>query len=546
MSGKRSRTAPIVLCRLSLCLLLAFGVTACGARDSRNDTQTAAALRTGEEDGLRTGEEDGLRTGEEDGLRTGEEDGLRTGGEDEARTGGTDTSGIVLGDEQFDEYLPLLAGKRVALFSNHTGIVGDRTSATDHGPSAVSTATDHGASGISTATGFAAPNASTATDRAFPDASSALGLVDPDRPFGTDPDGRETVYGEHILDALLSHGVDVTLIFSPEHGFRGTEDAGAAVADSVDEQTGIPILSLYGGDGPLRAARQNTDRFDILVADLQDVGLRYYTYYLTLYSLMDICSTTGRKVLILDRPNPNGFYVDGPILQERYRSGVGRLPIPIVYGMTWGELAGMINGEGWLSAGKDACDLTVIPCRNYTHQMKYALIRCPSPNLKDMRAVYLYASTCFFENTAMSVGRGTEFPFETFGSPELKGIAGCSFAFTPRSMPGALNPPLRDKTCYGEDLRTIPLEEIWENGIDPSYLIRAYQAYGRTTGGGSFWGKPDGTGIYWIDRLSGSDALRTMVEEGKTPEEIKASWQEECRAFREQRKPYLLYEDIAD
>jgi hypothetical protein len=146
----------------------------------------------------------------------------------------------------------------------------------------------------------------------------------------------------------------------------------------------------------------------------------------------------------------------------------------------------------------------------------------------------------------MSVGRGTEFPFETFGSPELKGIAGCSFAFVPRSMPGALNPPLRDKTCYGEDLRTIPLEEIWENGIDPSYLIRTYQAYGRATGGGSFWGKPDGKGIYWIDRLSGSDALRTMVEEGKTAEEIKASWQEECRAFREQRKPYLLYEDIAD
>ena len=516
MSGKRSRTAPIVLCRLSLCLLLAFGVTACGARDSRNDTQTAAALRTGEEDGLRTGGEDEARPGEEDGLRIGEEDA--------GSTDGTDGSGIVLGDEQFDEYLPLLAGKRVALFSNHTGIVGDRTSATDHAASAVSNP----------------------TDPAAPDASITLDLADPDRPFGTDPDGRETVYGEHILDALLAHGVDVTLIFSPEHGFRGTEDAGAAVADSVDEQTGIPILSLYGGDGPLRAARQNTDRFDILVADLQDVGLRYYTYYLTLYSLMDICSTTGREVLILDRPNPNGFYVDGPILQERYRSGVGRLPIPIVYGMTWGELAGMINGEGWLSAGKDACDLTVIPCRNYTHQMKYALIRCPSPNLKDLRAVYLYASTCFFENTAMSVGRGTEFPFETFGSPELKGIAGFSFAFTPRSMPGALNPPLRDKTCYGEDLRTIPLEEIWENGIDPSYLIRAYQAYGRTTGGDFFWGKPDGKGIYWIDRLSGSDALRTMVEEGKTAEEIKASWQEECRAFREQRKPYLLYEDIAD
>jgi len=247
--------------------------------------------------------------------------------------------------------------------------------------------------------------------------------------------------------------------------------------------------------------------------------------------------------VILDRPNPNGFYVDGPIMREEYMSNVGRLPIPTVYGMTWGELAGMINGEGWLLAGVNACDLTVIPCRNYTHSTKTALIRNPSPNLKDMRAVYLYASTCYFENTKVSVGRGTDFPFEAYGSPFLEGAEGFDFTFTPRSMSGALEPPFMDELCYGEDLRGVPIEEIWQAGINLDYLIRAYNAYAQTSPEDSFWGEPDGKGRYWVDRLSGSAELRTMIEAGKTAGEIKATWQEDIDAFLVQRRPYLLYDE---
>lgn len=405
---------------------------------------------------------------------------------------------VVLGDEQFEEYLPLLEGKRVALFSNQTGIVGNETSLT--------------------------------------------GEEDVDTHFGLDADGNAVVYGEHILDALLSRGVNVVAIFSPEHGFRGTEDAGAQVSDSVDVKTGVPILSLYK-DSTHAPADEDMAKFDTVVVDMQDVGLRYYTYYISMYYLMDACAKADKEFIILDRPNPNGFYVDGPLMQEEYKSNVGRLSIPVVYGMTWGELAQMINGEGWLTAGKNASRLTVIPCRNYTHQTKTSLIRNPSPNLKDMRAVYLYASTCFFENTQVSVGRGTEYPFEVYGSPYLEGNAEFPFTFTPQSMSGALEPPFMDQICYGKDLRDIPIEEIWEAGINVEYLVSAYNAYqaaGRTE---NFWGSQYSDGHYWIDKLSGSDALRKMIEAGSTPEEIKDSWQEDIQKFKEQRKPYLLYPD---
>lgn len=323
---------------------------------------------------------------------------------------------VILGDEQLDVYLPLLEGKRVALFSNHTGIVGDKT--------------------------------------------SSAGEWSVDTHFGLDADGNELIYGEHILDVLVAEGVNVVAVFSPEHGFRGTEDAGETIDDSVDEKTGVPLLSLYEDEDTHSPAQEDMDKFDILLVDMQDVGLRYYTYYLSMYYLMDACARDGKEFIILDRPNPNGFYVDGPILKEEYKSNVGQLPIPVVHGMTWGELAQMINGEGWLSSGKDACDLTVIPCQNYTHQTKTALIRNPSPNIKNMRAVYLYASTCFFENTQMSVGRGTEFPFEAYGSPYVKGLEGFDFVFAPVSMSGALEPPFMNQECYGVDLRNVPIEEI--------------------------------------------------------------------------------------
>ena len=325
--------------------------------------------------------------------------------------GGSNTStntksSIILGNEQFDTYIPLLEGKRVALFSNHTGIVGDVTS-------------------------------SEIEENDNYDNNSSSDLIH----FGLDADGNNLSYGEHILDALLRYGVNVTAIFSPEHGFRGTEDAGANIDDFVDEKTGIPILSLYANNTHSPSS-EDMGKFDALIVDMQDVGLRYYTYYISMYYLMDACAVAGKEFIILDRPNPNGFYVDGPILKDAYKSGVGQLPIPVVYGMTWGELAQMINGEGWLTAVKNACKLTVIPCKNYTHQTKTRLIRNPSPNIKDMRAVYLYASTCFFENTAVSLGRGTEFPFEAYGSPYLKGVEGFDFTFTPVSMSGATEHPL--------------------------------------------------------------------------------------------------------
>ena len=414
---------------------------------------------------------------------------------------------VILGDEQFGEYLPLLEGKRIALFTNHTGIVGDKNS------------------GL-----------------------GAIDSADPTLiPFGTNAAGEEITYGEHILDALLERDVDVTAVFSPEHGFRGTEDAGADVENSVDEKTGVPILSLYSGNSHY-PSQADMDRFDTLVVDIQDVGLRYYTYYISMFYLMDACAANGKEVIILDRPNPNGFYVDGPILKDEYKSGVGMLPIPVVHGMTLGELAQMINTEGWLEAGVNACDLHVIPCRNYNHRVKTSLICRPSPNLKDMRAVYLYASTCFFEKTAVSVGRGTDFPFEVYGSPYLDedtfhpAQGTVPFTFIPQSMSGAQNPPFEGEECVGADLRDIPISEVWDNGINLSYLIDAYNSVKNATPEVGFWGKPSGD-QYWIDTLSGGSELRTMIEDGKTAEEIKASWQEDIESFKEQRKPYLLYEE---
>ena len=410
---------------------------------------------------------------------------------------------VVLGDEQFDAYLPLLAGKKVALFSNQSGIVGDLSS----------------------------------DDGTVPDGTD-VSLI----PFGTDGSGNPVSYGPHLLDELLSRGISVEAIFTPEHGFRGTSDAGSGDSADVDPKTGVPILPLYENGRNGSPSAQETDLFDVLLVDIQDVGLRYYTYHITLLHLMDACAKAGKKVIILDRPNPNGFYVDGPILQDGFHSGVGALPIPVVHGMTLGELAQMINGEGWLDAGKNSCDLTVIPCKNYTHADRYRLLRAPSPNLKDMRAVYLYASTCFFENTVVSVGRGTPHPFEIYGTPYLEGDPAHDFSFTPKSLEGAKNPPFEGKACYGADLRDIPLDRILSGGVDPTYLIDAYTAVMATHPEVDFFGTADKQGRYFADLLSGSDALRRMITEGRSAEEIRASWQPEVSAFCEKRKPYLLYD----
>ena len=404
---------------------------------------------------------------------------------------------IIPGDARFDEYIPYLLGKRVALFSNHTGIVTES---------------------MDVVTGGADGSA--------------------DVPLGLDRSGKKVGY-RHVLDVLLARDINVTAIFSPEHGFRGTADDGSSIADSRDERTGIPVFSLYGTDvhGP---SAESLDLFDSLVIDMQDVGLRYYTYYICMFYLMGACASGRKKVWILDRPNPNGFYTDGPMLEERFRSGIGMLPVPVVHGMTWGELAGMIDGEGWLPTGKNSCDFTVVKCLQYSHSKKARLSTCPSPGLKSMRAVYLYSSLCFFENTPVSVGRGTGHPFEMYGSPLMEGDGG-RFSFVPSPMIGASDPPMKGESCRGEDLREKPLEQIWEEKINLRYLADAYRDIHSGHPEEPFFGHPDSKGRFWLDKLCGTDQVRKMIEAGALPDEIRDSWKDGLDAFRRQREPYLLY-----
>lgn len=333
---------------------------------------------------------------------------------------------------------------------------------------------------------------------------------------------------EHLVDLLIRNKVDLVGIFSPEHGFRGTADAGEHVASSVDEKTGVPVWSLYGGGGGKPSA-DKMRTFDVLLFDLQDVGLRFYTYYASMARLMDACAEHNKKMIVLDRPNPNGFYVDGPILDMKHKSGVGWLPIPVVHGMTLGELALMINGEKWLPQGR-ICDVTVIPCENYTHQTKYELPVAPSPNLPNTQSIYLYPSTCLFEGTVMSLGRGTSFPFQAYGHPNFKGSG---FSFTPRSVPGAKNPPLLNKKCYGVDLRNVSHEQIWENRFDLSYVIDAYK---NLKMGDKFF-------TNFFEKLVGVDYIRQDIIAGKSAQEIKEKWFCDVLRFKQQRRPYLLYDE---
>ena len=334
--------------------------------------------------------------------------------------------------------------------------------------------------------------------------------------------------GEHLLDRLISDSIRVTALFSPEHGFRGTADAGEHVSSNVDSKTGIPILSLYDGK-TTRPSSASMRQFDVLLVDIQDVGLRYYTYYITMCRLLQACADEQKPVIILDRPNPNGHLVDGPILDLRYKSGVGLLPIPILHGMTLGELAKMAIGEGWLSM-RHPLQLTVIPCAGYTHHTPYVLQVPPSPNLPNMRAVYLYPSLCYFEATPVSVGRGTDHPFQLYGHPQMKGRA---FTFTPESRPGAKTPPLLGKQCQGVDLTGLSESELYSKGIDLSYLIDAYRDLGM---GDKFF-------TDFFEKLVGVSWVRQMIQQGSSADDIRARWQGDVQRFKEQRKPYLMYEE---
>lgn len=333
-----------------------------------------------------------------------------------------------------------------------------------------------------------------------------------------------TTEGKHILDKMLEEHIDVVAVVAPEHGFRGKADAGEHINSSTDAKTGLPIWSLYTAKSRRLTAEQ-VAQFDVVVVDMQDVGLRFYTYYITMLSVMRSAAEGGKSVVIFDRPNPNGMYVDGPILDMKYKSGVGALPIPVVHGLTMGEIAKMAIGEGWCKA----CKVDVVRCKNYTHQTRYTLPIAPSPNLRSMQAVYLYPSTCLFEGTICSLGRGTEHPFELYGHPSFKSY----FSFTPRSIAGAKSPKHLDKVCYGVDLRGLTHEEIIANGFNLEYLIDAYKRLG--VGNDFFNG--------FFEKLVGVEYIRTMIIEGKSAEEIRAKWQGDVEKFKVLRRKYLLYEE---
>lgn len=334
----------------------------------------------------------------------------------------------------------------------------------------------------------------------------------------------------HLLDTLLASHMNIVKVFSPEHGFRGNVSDGIRISDTIDEQTGIPIVSLYGDHR--KPSLSDLDDVDVVVYDIQDVGARFYTYISTLHLVMEACATSGTPLMIFDRPNPNGFYVDGPVLDTAYRSFVGMDPVPVVYGMTPGEYALMLNGEGWLRGGV-TCDVQVVKCKNYSHRRFYEPPVPPSPNLPNLRAVYLYPSLCFFEGTMMSVGRGTDTPFEIYGHPEYPDKL---FSFKPESRPGAsLHPKYEGETCYGVDLRNIPEKFIRDNKmLVLDWLIDAFHEMGD---------RQDFFNAYF-DKLAGSDQLRKQILAGKNKYSIRASWKKDLDHFKTIRKKYLLYPDF--
>ena len=336
------------------------------------------------------------------------------------------------------------------------------------------------------------------------------------------------VAGVPLLDTLLALKVDVVKVFAPEHGFRGNADAGEHVASGVDKLTGLPVVSLYGKHK--KPTAQDLQDVDLLVFDIQDVGVRFYTYTGTLHYVMEACAELGKPLMVFDRPNPNGFYVDGPVLDTAHRSFVGMHPVPLVHGMTIGEYAGMINGEGWLKGGV-RCDLTVIPCIGYDHAVFYELPVRPSPNLPNMAAVYLYPSLGLFEGTIVSVGRGTDRPFQCIGYPGA-GLGG--FTFTPRSVPGAKDPPYKDKLCTGMDLAEYGrFFTRLEPQLHLHWLIGFHQACAdRATFFTAFF-----------DKLAGGTALRTAIQAGQDEAHIRASWKPGLDAFKRIRAKYLLYDD---
>jgi uncharacterized protein YbbC (DUF1343 family) len=386
---------------------------------------------------------------------------------------------IKTGAEQTDIYLPLLKGKKVGILTNQTGIIeilesGDPISSYQSG------CMDHTTIAMEKAT-------------------------------------------YSIVDFLIENKVNIQKIYSPEHGFRGTADAGELIKDGKDTQTGLPIISLYGNSK--KPTKEQLQNIDIMVFDLQDVGARFFTYISSLHYLMEACAENNIPILVFDRPNPKGAIVDGPVLDMKNKSFVGMHPIPVLHGMTIGEYAQMINGEKWLKNGAQA-NLTVIKCSDYSKDMPYSLPVKPSPNLPNDLSVNLYTSLCFFEGTNVSLGRGTEQQFQIYGSPYLKNM---SFTFTPNPNVGAKNPMHNGKLCYGEDLSSHEFIE----GLSLEWLLKAYTHSEN---------KIDFFNNYFI-KLAGTDNLKQQIINGSSEDEIRASWQKDLEKFKEIRKLYLIYEE---
>jgi uncharacterized protein YbbC (DUF1343 family) len=331
----------------------------------------------------------------------------------------------------------------------------------------------------------------------------------------------------HLVDTLLSLDVDIRMIFAPEHGFRDLADAGALITSGPDPVTGINVTSLYGRKK--KPLPEDLEGIDAVIYDIQDVGTRFYTYLTTMCYVMEACAENGKAFIILDRPNPNGYYVDGPVLDTAYRSFVGIHPVPVVHGMTLGEYADMVNGEGWL-AGGISCNLKVIRCTNYTHSTLYELPVIPSPNLPNMNSVYLYPSLCFAEGTVLSCGRGTEFPFQVLGAPEMPDTG---FIFTPQPSFGSSDPKYNGMVCYGIDLRNALEDSIVPRpAMNLEWIIDAYNAY------------PDKEKFFteYFDTLAGSSTMREQIISGMDADEIRQTWREELDKFKQVRKKYLLYD----
>lgn len=393
---------------------------------------------------------------------------------------------VVPGAERINTYLPLLKGKSVGIFANQTSMVGNT----------------------------------------------------------------------HLVDTLKKLGVDIRVIFGPEHGFRGTADAGEKIGNYTDKQTGIPVVSLYGSKR--RPSKEDVKNVDILIFDIQDVGVRFYTYISSLEEYMNAAFEYGIPLLVLDRPNPNGHYVDGPVLEKKYRSFVGMQPVPVVYGMTIGEYAMMLAGERWLSAkANDRYEyyriaensppdtmfhFLVIKCKNYDHETMYELPVKPSPNLPYITSIYWYPSTCFFEGTVLSEGRGTERPFEIFGHPSLpKNL----YSFTPVPMEGAKQPKLKNQLCYGWNVSgtTEDVLERTEDEIQLEYLLTAYKMFPDKK---NFFIRP-GSGNMdqsFFNKLAGNSTLMQQIIDGKSEDEIRESWEPELKEFKKIRKKYLIYPDF--